>query len=143
MRVQLIEDNFLEKFRQEREVRNRSVVFQFVWIQIVFLEERAHNSRLEGIRNSSSSERSVDDVSDEREKNRKTVGIKRSWERIQFACLERHRLYCFEKFFIGDWSESSKRCAREERVRWAGLTRCHVEFSTKSFYFGGEILREY
>lgn len=67
MEVELVENNLLKELGQEREIRDGSVVFKFVWIKVVFFEERTDDGRFEDIRNRAGFKRSVDDVCDERQ----------------------------------------------------------------------------
>jgi len=67
MEVELVENNLLKELGQEREIRDGSVVFKFVWIKVVFFEERTDDGRLEDIGNRAGFKRSVDDVCDERQ----------------------------------------------------------------------------
>ena len=66
----------------------------------MFFDERTDNGRLERVRDSSSFKGSVNDVSDEWEESRKTVGVDRRWERIKIAGFERHGFDCLEKFSL-------------------------------------------
>jgi hypothetical protein len=67
VKVELIENDFFKELGQEREIGNRTIVFEVVWVEVVFFQERADESRLESVRDSASLERSVDDVGDERQ----------------------------------------------------------------------------
>ena len=55
MEVELVENNLLKELGQEREIRDGSVVFEFIWIKVVFFEERTDDGRLENIGNRASS----------------------------------------------------------------------------------------
>ena len=61
MEVELVENNLLKELGQEEEIGDGSVVFQFIWIKVVFFEERTDNGRLEDIGNRAGFKRSVDD----------------------------------------------------------------------------------
>ena len=67
MDVELVENNLLKQLGQEGEIGDGSVVFEFIWIKVVFFEERTDDGRFEDIRNRAGFKRSVDDVCDERQ----------------------------------------------------------------------------
>ena len=71
----------------------------------MFFEKRTYNGRLKGIRDSSSFQGSVNDVSNEWEESRETVRVDGSWDRIKFTGFERHGFDSFQKFFLRDWGE--------------------------------------
>jgi hypothetical protein len=50
--IELVEDNLLKKLGEERQVRDRAIVFEVVWVEVVFFEERADKSRFENVGNS-------------------------------------------------------------------------------------------
>jgi hypothetical protein len=90
VKVELVEDNLLKEFGQEGEIGYRPVVFQLVWVEVVFLEKRSDDSRFEDVRDRAGVERNVDDVSDERQKVWETVREERGRERIEFTGFEAH-----------------------------------------------------
>ena len=46
MCVQLVQDYAFKEFGDEREIRNRVVVFEVVWVEVKFLEERTNDGGL-------------------------------------------------------------------------------------------------
>jgi hypothetical protein len=47
--IKLVENHFLKKFGQERKIGDWAIVFEVVWIQVVFFEERVNDGRLENV----------------------------------------------------------------------------------------------
>jgi hypothetical protein len=52
--VELVEDNLLKKLRKEREIGDGAIVFEIVWVEVVFLEKRTNYGGLENVRNGAS-----------------------------------------------------------------------------------------
>ena len=71
----------------------------------MFLEERTNDGGLENVRDGASQYGRVDDVSDEGQELGKAVRVEGGWKRVKFAGFERHRLYGFEDFVLGDRGE--------------------------------------
>ena len=142
MEVDLVEDNLLEEFGQEGEVRDRPIVFQLVWVEVVFLEEGSDDSGFEDVRNRASVERDVDDVCDERQKMRKTVGVERGRQRVKFAGFEGHGLYGLQNLILRDRVEGGQWRARKGRIGRAGLRRQSVKFVTECLDFVRKIVGE-
>ena len=73
--VELVEDNLLKEFGEKREIRDRVVGFEVLWVKVVFFEERMNDGGLENARNGASQYGRVDDVSDEGQELGKAVRV--------------------------------------------------------------------
>ena len=63
--VELVEDNLLKELGEEREIGDRAVVLEIIWVKALLLEERTNDGGLENVMDGASLFGSVDDVSDD------------------------------------------------------------------------------
>ena len=103
--IELVEDNLLKELGEEREIGDRAVVFEVIWVKIVFFEERTDNGGLKTVRDGASLYGSVDDVGDEGKELGKTLRVEGGREGVEFTGFERHGLYGFQDFFLRDRAE--------------------------------------
>jgi hypothetical protein len=52
--IELVENNLLKELGKEREIGDRAVVFELIWVKVVFFEERTNNGGFEDVRNGAS-----------------------------------------------------------------------------------------
>ena len=90
VKIELVEDNLLKKLGEERKIRDRMVVFEVVWVKVVFLEERTNYNRLENVRDGASQYGRVDDVSDEGQELGKAVRVEGGRKGVKFTGFDRH-----------------------------------------------------
>ena len=78
-------DNFLKKLGNEREVRDRAIVFQVIWVKVVLFQGRTNNSCLKSCGKGTCAQGCVDDVSDGRKQAWKAVREERCRNGVKFT----------------------------------------------------------